>query len=107
MSEWPQLAFRLYRIAMSKFLFFLIHFKSHIISPPVVLHLSHKLAYFAQAGWPDEWRATAEEIVQAEFEWAYADIEIADSNGTDSVCISFILAMFFSNFVRSLLESRY
>ena len=79
----------LYRIAMSKFLIFLIHFKSHFISLPVVLHPSHKLAYFAQAGWPDEWRATAEEIVRAEFERAYVDIEIADSNGTVSVCVSF------------------
>ena len=43
--------------------------------------------YFAQAGWPDEWRVTAEEIVHAEFEWAYTDIEIADSNGTASVRI--------------------
>jgi hypothetical protein len=46
----------------------------------VVLHPSHKLAYFAQAGWPEEWRATAEDIVRAEFERAYADIEILDSN---------------------------
>ena len=53
---------------------------AHSIPPLVVLHPSHKLVYFAQAGWPDEWRATAEEIVRAEFERAYADIEILDSN---------------------------
>ncbi len=80
----------LYRIAMSKILFFFIYFNSDFVPPLAVLHPSHKLAYFAQAGWPDEWRATAEEIVRAEFERAYADIEIADSNGTVSVRIFFI-----------------
>jgi hypothetical protein len=48
----------------------------------VVLHPSHKLAYFTQAGWDDEWRATAEDIVRAEFERAYADLEVADSQNT-------------------------
>jgi hypothetical protein len=51
----------------------------------VVLHPSHKLAYFSQAGWDDEWRATAEEIVRAEFERAYADIEVTDSQNTQNV----------------------
>ena len=53
----------LYHIAMSKVLFFFIHFKSHFISPLIVLHLSQKLTYFAQARWLDEWCATVEEIV--------------------------------------------
>ncbi len=59
--------------------FSLLTLLSILISPPV-LHPSHKLAYFAQAGWPEEWRETAEEIVRTEFERAYADIEILDSN---------------------------
>ena len=50
----------------------------------VVLHPSHKLAYFAQAGWDNEWRATAEDIVRAEFEQAYADLEVADSRNTQN-----------------------
>ncbi len=76
---------------MSKFLFFFIYFKSDFIPLLAVLHPSHKLAYFAQAGWPDEWDATAEEIVCAEFERAYVDIEIEDSNGTVSIHIFLIL----------------
>jgi len=75
----------LYRIAMSKFHYWCRNFDS--ILPPTVLHPSHKLAYFSQAGWPDDWRATAEEIVRAEFERAYADIEILDSNESLSVRI--------------------
>ncbi len=55
----------------------------------VVLHPSHKLAYFAQAGWDDEWRATAEEIVRTEFERAYADLEVVDSQNTQNVSSSF------------------
>ena len=99
----------LYRIAMSKFLFFWFYFNSNLIPPLAVLHPSHKLTYFAQAGWPDEWRATAEEIVRAEFERAYADIEIADSNGTVSVRMFLILfkSYFESYFVCSLLGPRY
>ena len=73
----------LYRIAMSKFS--PCYFESDFISLPVVLHPSHKLAYFTQAGWPEEWRTAAEDIVKAQFERAYADIEILDSNGEHSV----------------------
>jgi hypothetical protein len=51
-----------------------------------VLHLSHKLAYFAQAGWDDAWCATAEDIVQAEFEQAYAELEVTDSQNMGKVC---------------------
>jgi hypothetical protein len=60
----------------------------------VVLHPSHKLTYFAQAGWDDEWRATAEDIEQAEFERAYADLEVADSQNTQNVsnCFYFIFS---------------
>jgi len=37
----------------------------------LVLHPSHKLAYFKTASWDDEWIDAAEEIVRAEFERAY------------------------------------
>jgi len=59
----------------------------------VVLHPSHKLAYFVQAGWDDEWRATAEEIVRAEFERAYADLKVIDSQNTENVCKLFMIWM--------------
>ena len=51
----------------------------------ITIHPSHKLAYFSQAGWDDEWRATTEEIMQAEFERVYADIEVMDSQNTQNV----------------------
>ena len=74
---------KLYRIAMSEFLSLVeCRFKVVIF---VVLHPSHKLAYFSQAGWDDEWCATAEEIVWAEFEQAYAGIEVTDSQNTQNV----------------------
>ncbi len=57
----------------------------------IVLHPSHKLAYFAQAGWDDEWRATAENIVRAEFERAYADLEVTDSQNTKEVSLNFLI----------------
>ena len=44
----------------------------------LVLHPSHKLAYFQQAGWEEEWRVTAEQIVRDEFERTYASIDIGD-----------------------------
>jgi len=61
------------------------YFESDFISLLVVLHPSHKLAYFTQAGWPEEWHAAAEDIVRAKFEQVYADIEILDLNGEHSV----------------------
>jgi hypothetical protein len=75
----------LYRIAMGKLLFIYFISDTDFIPPFSVLHPSHKLAYFAQAGWPDDWRKTAEDIVRAEFERAYADIEISDSSETPVV----------------------
>ena len=70
--------------------FSLVSLVSILISP-LVLHPSHKLAYFAQAGWPEEWRATAEEIVRTEFERAYANIEISDAN---EVSVRYCLRLF-------------
>ena len=53
----------------------------------VVLHPSHKLTYsLSRMGqWDGEWHMTAEDIVQAEFERAYADLEVMDSQNTQSV----------------------
>jgi hypothetical protein len=76
----------LYRIAMGEWIP-LVSCRFNMIF--VVLHPSHKLAYFAQAGWDDEWRATAEDIEQA-----YADLEVADSQNTQNVsnCFYFIFS---------------
>ena len=40
-----------------------------------MLHQSHKLEYFKTENWEDDWIKSAEEIVRAEFERAYKDIE--------------------------------
>jgi hypothetical protein len=38
-----------------------------------VLHPRHKLKYFKNAGWEDEWIDAAENIVRAEYERKYAN----------------------------------
>ena len=37
----------------------------------LVLHPKHKLKYFEQAGWENEWVEKAEELVRTEFERSY------------------------------------
>lgn len=67
-----------YRIAMGKCIFIHI-FSLYINTLSLVLHPSHKLDYFQRAGWDDEWKKTAEGIVRAEFERAYAIYEVDNS----------------------------
>jgi len=71
----------------------------HWLTIFVVLHPSHKLAYFAQAGWDDAWCATAEEIVRAEFERAYADLEVMDSQNGEHVRKRFLICTLIYYFV--------
>lgn len=49
-----------YRITMSMWFAINVCFSSYIL---LVLHPQHKLRYFKNAGWPDEWFERAEEIV--------------------------------------------
>jgi hypothetical protein len=73
----------MYRIAMSNvFLYFLWIYKL----TSVVLHPSHKLEYFKSAGWSEEWRETAVDIVRNEFERSYAHCEAEDDNDNILVC---------------------
>jgi hypothetical protein len=60
-----------YRIAMSMscFLFFCC---CHDHPNVLVLHPRHKLAYFAKAGWEDDWIETARNIVRTEFDRSYS-----------------------------------
>jgi hypothetical protein len=51
-----------------------------------VLHPSHKLEYFRTAEWEDDWVKTAEEIVCAEFERTYMDVDSNASREVQSVC---------------------
>ena len=74
----------LYRIAMGEYTL-LANCLMQVLYFFQVLHPSHKLAYFTQARWDDDWRATAEDIVQAEFQRAYADLEVMDLQNTQHV----------------------
>jgi hypothetical protein len=45
-----------------------------------VLHPRHKLQYFKDAGWSDEWIEQAEEIVRDEFNRKYASLDLVGDN---------------------------
>lgn len=44
-----------------------------------VLHPRHKLVYFRNAKWSEEWIRTAEEIVRTVYELDYKDTDVVDS----------------------------
>ena len=76
-----------YRIVMSKFSFLSNHL-SHLRFYWTVLHPRHKLQYFRNANWSEEWIATATSIVREEFERAYADLMIDEVVvTTENVCL--------------------
>jgi hypothetical protein len=54
-----------YRIAMGSF-FFILVFMAHIHTY-IVLHPRHKLTYFKNARWEDDWVTTAEKLVRDQF----------------------------------------
>jgi len=61
-----------YRIAMGMYHFVLPLPMYADVCDYAVLHPRHKLAYFKNAGWEDEWIKTAECIVREEYECSYA-----------------------------------
>ena len=81
-----------FRIAMGMHFLTLPSFFSYLL---LVLHPRHKLQYFKNAGWQDEWIERAEEIVRMVFDLSYGSIDTswATSGETQSkVCVSkFIL----------------
>jgi len=74
-----------YRIAMG--MYHLLPFSMYAdICYYAVLHPQHKLAYFKNAGWEDEWIKTAEHIVCTEYECSYAckgDAEDGEAMGDE------------------------
>jgi len=54
----------------------------------LVLHPRHKLHYFKNAGWPNEWIERAEEIVRTEFNQSYgpSDASWAPQRSKPNVC---------------------
>ena len=83
---------KVFRIAMGMHFLTLLLFFSYLL---LVLHPRHKLQYFKNAGWQDEWIERAEEIVCMVFDLLYGSIDTswATSGETQSkVCVSkFIL----------------
>jgi hypothetical protein len=61
----------------------------------LVLHPSHKIDYFKQADWKEEWQKTAVEIVREEFERVYADILDSEDDDSQPVCLLFSSFLYF------------
>jgi hypothetical protein len=53
----------------------------------LVLHPRHKLQYFKDIGWEDDWIKTARDIVRAEFERKYLSLEVQDVPTSRKVCL--------------------
>lgn len=66
--------------------FQLTQLSRYILIPSPVLHPRHKLRYFRQAGWEDEWISAAEEIVRAEYDRTYAFSDVGITEADISVC---------------------
>jgi hypothetical protein len=63
----------IFRISMgTKFL--AVYFKT-ISYLKLVLHPRHKLQYFKNAGWRDDWIERAEEIVRTQFDLSYGSLD--------------------------------
>jgi hypothetical protein len=77
-----------YQIAMGMYHFILPLSIYADVCDYAVLHPRHKLAYFKNAGWEDEWIKTAERIVCKEYECLYTcrgNAEDGDAMGDEGV----------------------
>ena len=71
-----------YRICMGKYSV-ICRCVQILTLPPLVLHPRHKLQYFRHAGWDTGWIQTAREIVEAEYEQDYENLDITkEASGT-------------------------
>jgi hypothetical protein len=73
-----------------------------LLTVGLVLHPSHKLEYFKQADWDDEWCEAALDIVRTMFECAYINSEVEDEDDDDEVSTNFIPSLTFFFFQFSL-----
>ena len=69
-------------IAMGKYLSFILSFDM-LMYFFVVLHPHHKLQYFKNAGWTQEWIDTAQGIVETQFKHAYASRDVEEDDTPD------------------------
>jgi hypothetical protein len=80
-----------FRIAMGMYFLALPLFFSYLW---LVLHPRHKLRYFKNAGWQDEWIERAEEIVRTEFDLSYGSLKTSWATSQETrrakskVCVS-------------------
>ena len=78
----------MYRIAMGAWA--VLWASDSLLTVALVLHPSHKLEYFKQADWDDEWREAALDIVRTTFEQAYINFEVEDDDDSNEVSTDFI-----------------
>ena len=85
----------IFRIAMGTH--FVILFLLITTNKLPVLHPRHKLQYFKDVGWEEEWITAARDIVRAEFDRKYAHVEVSESLTSQKVFfpISVLLVIYF------------
>ena len=97
----------LYRIAMGMSIHHWNPFLPLINRVFLVLHPSHKLEYFRTAKWEDDWVKAVEDIVRAEFERTYMDMDSDDSEVQHvRRIVAFFCSFKLSTFSRKLLGGR-
>ena len=86
-----------YRIAMG-IPFFILHFTSSSHSILSVLHPRHKLNYFKNAKWEDDWIETARQLVRDEFDLLYNHPSTSqESPSSTQVCTAHSYVLFSSH----------
>jgi hypothetical protein len=78
-----------FRIAMGKKSSFLLFFFSYSF---LVLHPRHKLEYFKNAGWQNDWIEKAEQIVRTQYDLSYGSL---DTSWATSPCKSKVCNTYF------------
>ena len=82
-----------YRIAMGTCFYYSIIKFSYML---LVLHPRHKLTYFENAGWEDEWVDRAKEIVRDEFDKSYGSLDASWAvQSSKSNVRAFLLSFFY------------
>ena len=70
----------------------------------LVLHPRHKLHYFKNAGWQDEWIERAEEIVRTEFDLSYGSLDTSWATSRENqLAKSKVCGSKFSSYIKVLL----
>ena len=82
----------IYRIAMGAFIYLLNYFYNSL---SLVLHPHHKLKYFENAGWEEDWVDTARQIVRDEFDRTYAFMDIEVDEDKDKLEANVRVVFFF------------